>query len=174
MNRLDPCNKCISFKNFQTQSAPERNICIQKYLEEVLGNPRVQSIEHISGWIDGVRKMTPVSIVEFASRSVREDVLKLATEKPSFRDNTGAVLTAQRAKSAVQRKRNAALGQAFDLLKKHEAAKGKTVELAWKIEGLEPKDKGLRGVKVCDTIVFRQELGDMSGIFSAPFQTLQF
>ena len=173
VNRLDPCNKCISFKGFQTSSAPERNICLQKYLEEVLGNPRVQSIEHISGWIDGVRKMTPVSIVEFASRSVREEVLKLANEKLSFRDNTGAVLTAQRAKSAVQRKRNAALGQAFDLLKKHETAKGKTVELAWKIEDLDAKDKGLRGVRVNGSFVFRQELGDISGVFSAPFETLQ-
>ena len=66
VNRLDPCNKCIAIKNFKTQSASERDVCIQKFLEDNLGNPRVQSIEHISGWVDGVRKMVSVSVVEFA------------------------------------------------------------------------------------------------------------
>ena len=173
VNRLDPSNKCIAIKNFGTQSGSERDVCIQKFLEDNLGNPRVQSIEHISGWVDGVRKMTPVSVVEFASRTVREEVLKLAGQKLAYRDNTGAVLAVERAKTALQRKRNTALGKAFDLLKKHGAAKGQKVEISWKIEGLAANEKGLRGVKVNDTLVFRQQVGDVGGVFSSPFEDLQ-
>ena len=173
VNRLDPSNKCIAIKNFGTQSAAERDVCIQKFLEDNLGNPRVQSIEHISGWVDGVRKMTPVSVVEFASRSVREEILKLAAQKPAYRDNTGSALVVERAKTALQRKRNTMLGKAFDLLKKHDAAKGQTVQISWKIEGLDANEKGLRGVKLNDTLVFRQQLGDVGGVFSGPFADLQ-
>ena len=133
------CAEYIAIKNFATQSVSERDVCIQKFLEDNLGNPRVQSIEHISEWIDGVRKMTPVSVVEFASRTVREEVLKLA-------------------QTAFQRKRSTALGKAFDLLKKHGAAKGQKNEISWKIEGLAANEKGLRGVKVNDTLANRWEM----------------
>ena len=117
--------------------------------------------------------MTPVSVVEFASRTVREEALKLAGQKPVYRDNTGAVLAVERAKTALQPKRNTALGKAFDLLKKHDAAKGQKIEISWKIEGLAANEKGLRGVKMNDTLVFRQQMGDVGGMFSSPFADLQ-
>ena len=101
-------------------------------------------------------------------------ILKRVEENPGLKDDTGTEVTVQRAKSAVQRKRNAALLQAADLLKKKTASEGATVEILWQIkesDGTKTKD---RGVQVGTTVVFKQGPTEMTGRFSETFAGLQF
>ena len=172
VNRLDPCHRSLCFKSFKSDL--DRTASIQKYLEQSLGKPRVQSVEHIYGWSKGVRKISPVSIVEFTSRADRDMILKRTEENPGLKDDLGAEIIVQRAKSAVQRKRNAALLQVADLLKKKTASEGATVEILWQIkepDGAKTKD---RGVQVGNTVVFKQGPTEMTGRFSETFAGLQF
>ena len=80
----------------------------------------------------------------------------------------------QRVELAVQRKRNSALLQVADLLKKKTASEGATIEILWQIkesDGTKTKD---RGVQVGSTVVFKQGCIEMTDRFFETFAGLQF
>ena len=145
-----------------------RRAKIETFLEQYGAKSDMVSIEHITKWNPHtkVRTPTPISIVELSCRSVRENVLaKIGQSK--LEDGKGGTCDIQRAKTSFQRKRNDALTRLCDKLKLDQKCAGKTVEIAWKIEGT--KD---RGVKVDGAVIFLQSPLDAAGQFKAPFQDM--
>ena len=76
-----------------------------------------------------------------------------------------------RAKTSVQLKRNGALQQVCEKLKKDVRCKDLVVEIVWQMEDKSCKD---RGVKVGSEICFLQKSGDLIGKFATPFHDLSF
>ena len=112
----------------------------------------------------GNRSLSGVCIVEFQSRSIREDVLsKLQDSKSDSKKN----LEIARAKTSSQLERNSALRKAEEILKKE--APTKKIEIIWKKP--DSKDK-TREVNVDGIPAFRQNISDSSGCFLSPFVSL--
>ena len=128
------------------------------------------SIEHVWTGPPGQRKISPNALVEFASRSIREACLtKLSGADSNLK--TDGVLTCNRAKNAVQLKRNASLVRACEILKKDTRCKSKKIEICWKKEDV--KDKS-RSVVIDGSPVFDQNVSELSGSFSCVFLDLAF
>ena len=114
-------------------------------------------MQHISKGPAENRSMTPLYIVEFASREIRERVLKEIENKHGGKiaeDNSNFV-SIKRPKIAWQLKRNASLKKAVDLLKKDPCARGKDVSIECQIEGTNN-----RAVEIVNEIVFLQTRAD--------------
>ena len=80
---------------------------------------------------------------------IRENALKKFTDvNATLNDSTGKKVDVGRAKTALQLKRNASLKQASDVLKKDSRCKGQTVEIAWRVDGVDGARSKDRGVKV--------------------------
>ena len=112
--------------------------------------------------------MTPLSIVEFASREIRERVLKEVDKHGGkMAEDDSNYVSIKRAKISWQLKRNASLKKALDLVKKDSRARGKNVSIEWQIEGTKN-----RAVKIGTDIVFLQTKADAAGKFQKPFSDL--
>ena len=109
--------------------------------------------------------MSPICVAEFPTRETRENILKTLAGKTLVGD-----LKFDRAKTAMQLKRNSALRQACDLLKKDVRCSGKSVEIIWQME--DKKDRS-REITVDHYPVFRQNFSDLSGQFLGEFTGLQ-
>ena len=83
---------------------------------------------------------------------------------------TGAFsgISAKRAQTAVQRKRNEALHRASDMLKKDARCHGKSVTIEWQIENSKDRHVQADGIPI-----FLQTLTDLSGKFLKPFEDLK-
>ena len=77
-------------------------------------------------------------------------------------------ISAKRAQTAVQRKRNEALFRASDMFKKDARFNGKSVTIEWQIEN--SKD---RRVQADGIPIFLQTLIDLSGKLMTPFEDLK-
>ena len=82
VNRLDPANKSIAFKGFTEFDGPKRSAAIESFLSNIVMHKTGLHIEHVYKGPTGQRVMSPISVTEFASRSVRESVLKKLETKP--------------------------------------------------------------------------------------------
>ena len=113
--------------------------------------------------------MSALSVVEFPSRAVREQVLKKVQDghKGVMSEDDKNNVSVKRVKTASQLKRNAYLKKALDLLKKD--GHGKEAAIAWQMEGT--KD---RAVKIGEVVAFLQTPSDSCGKFMAPFQHVAF
>ena len=167
VNRLDPANKSLAFKEFSEFDGPRRTAAIEKFFYNIDLKNVIVNIDHIYSGPPGQRVMSPVSVVELPSRALRETSLKkLEGHSILTSANVGSVSVA-RAKTSVQLKRNGALQQACEKLKKDSRCKDKSVEIVWQMEG--KKD---RGVKVGDQIAFLQISTDLTGKYNVPFNDL--
>ena len=165
MNRLDPANKSICFSGFQSDDVSARVRCIEAALGALGGSLKCLNIEHVWKGAPGNRSVGPLSIVEFASRTERESVLKKFEQaKPAIKDISGAVVSVARAKTSQQLKRNGVLKKCEGLLKNHASAKNKVVKIEWQLEGSKS-----RSVIVGDETAFLQCADEISGNFVAPF-----
>ena len=79
------------------------------------------------------------------------------------------VLKCDRAKTAMQLKRDGSLVRACELFKKDIRCRAKKIEICWKKEGI--KD---RAVEIDGQPAFMQNSTDLSGSFAAQFQDLSF
>ena len=78
----------------------------------------IRSMDHIWTGPIGNRSVGPITIVEIASRNVREAVLKKFKEANStMKDAKGGNISVGRAKTSLQLKRNGALKQALKFMK---------------------------------------------------------
>ena len=168
IQKLDPANKSLCFKGFKESKEEVRCSKIEEFLDSLGLKNEIKNIDHQYKFDQGNRSILPVSIVEVSCRSVRESVLKKIDDK-KFNDGNGGIVEVQRAKTSLQLKRNASLAKACDKLKGNDSCKGKSVEIAWKIEG--SRD---RGVKVDGNLMFKQSPADLVGSFLAPFEDLAF
>ena len=169
VNRLDPCQKCVCVSGLKSQSAASRFATLEHILKEVSPASKITSIENVASGPANERKMTSVSIIEFASRTVRDAVLKDMKDKPQLqKDSDGSTLKFDRAKSAMQLKRNSCLKRALEMIKKDPKSRGLNAEILWKMEGC--KD---RGVKIGDQIAFQQALDDVAGHFTTDYGHLK-
>ena len=74
---MDPANKSLAFNGFTSVSAAGRRASIEIFLASVMGEAvNISQVEHIFKGPSGDRKMSALSVVEFPSRVVREQVLK--------------------------------------------------------------------------------------------------
>ena len=103
-------------------------------------------------------------MIELSSRRVRENVLQ-AVGQIKLSDTAAGDVSVTRAKTAFQLKRNSSFMKACDELKKDARCRGKTMEIAWKIDGT--KD---RGIKSDGQLIFLQTPEDTTGKGRAPFQ----
>ena len=118
-------------------------------------------MQHVSKGPAENRSMSPLSIVEFSSREVRERVFKEIEKRgDSMQEDDSNKVSVKRAKIFWQLKRNAALKKAAELLKKNVRAKGKDVAIQWQIECT--KD---RAVKAANEVVFLQTKADAAVSF---------
>jgi len=168
VGRLDPANRSLAFTGFVEKDLGKRRSLINSYMDHVGCEQEIRSMDHIWTGPIGNRTVGPITIVEVASRNVREEILKKLKETTSTRkDAAGGNIAVGRAKTSLQLKRNGALKQAMKLVKQDARAKDKSVEICWLTEG--SKD---RTVKIGDQVVFRQTSTDIGGEFVAPFQNL--
>ena len=152
----------------QDNNAESRIQSIELYLKKMGEESHLRVVDHVYTGGPGNRHMAPLSIVEFPSQSIREQVLKKINDgNPSMKDSQGNTIDIKRAKTSWQLKRNAALKSACDLLKKDSRCKDKSVEISWKIDSSKN-----RSVKVDGEIIFQQCPSDCSGNFQNPFQDL--
>ena len=126
------------------------------------------SIENISKGPYISRTLTEVTVCEFPSKSVRDQVLGQIREKNLYvKDSTGAIVTIGYAKTKKQLTRNASILRANDLLVKDARSQGKDIKIEWKTSV-----KGQREVTVSGTVAFRQSPVELAGQFHAPFEHL--
>ena len=162
--RLDPANKSIRVRGFKAEAIPARVACIEKELQG-LGASHF-TIEHIYKGPAGQRVLTDMCLIDLGSNSTREKVLKDLSSKPVIKDQARGELNFDRAKTASQLQRNAILRKVQDLVKKDERARGKKVEIVWRMTDTTNKD---REITVENVSVFRQTIDDMKGSFLDPF-----
>ena len=149
IQKLDPANKSLCFKGFKESKEEVRCSKIEEFLDSLGLKNEIKNIDHQYKFDQGNRSILPVYIVEVSCRSVRESVLTKIDDK-KFHDGNGGTVEVQRAKTSLQLKRNASLAKACDKLKGVDSCKGKSVEIAWKIEG--SRD---RGVKLDGNLMFK-------------------
>ena len=93
----------------------------------------------------GNRSLSSACMVEFPSRTIREDVLT-KLQGADFKKSSNKNLMFARAKTTFQLGRNKALHNACDLLKKDPRNRGKVVEMIWqksdRQEGQIPRGSG--------------------------------
>ena len=162
LNRVDPANRSVAFRNFVDQDVGRRAECIDKVLSELRDLGRVMNIETVMTGRAGARSPTSVTIVEFGSRHDRENALKALSAKV-LKDSTGASLKVTPAKTMAQQERNGKLLFAKRLVG-DAAGEGKNVAIDW----------GEREIKVDGVPAFRQDRQGSSGTFLPPFGDLRF
>ena len=134
--RLDPANRSLAFTGFVEKDLGKRRSLINSYMDQIGCETEIRSMDHIWTGAIGNRSVGPITIVEVASRNVREEVLKKFNEANSTKkDAAGGNISIGRAKTSLQLKRNGALKQAMKLVKQDSRASGKSVEICWLIEG---------------------------------------
>ena len=137
VQRLDPANRSLCCEGLSQSNPSTRKTVLEDLLENVGTKSAILNIEHIYKGPEGNRTISPMSIVDFASRSSREASLLKLNEATSLLKSDGkGKLEVQRAKTASQLKRNASLTRVCDLIKKGARAKDKTVDIVWKKDGL--------------------------------------
>ena len=150
-------------------NANSRTVFLENFLKQFGANPDSMNVEHVWKGAPGNRSMTSVSIVEFASRDIRERILKnITAAKSKLLDNFGKEIAFGRAKTAFQRKRNESLKKAAELLKKDSLCEESTMKIVWKAED----GSKIRFVNVGERPIFIQNVADVSGIFKTPFDHL--
>ena len=170
MSRLDPANKTLFIKGLKQDNPATRQTILEEYIAGAGFKEDIVSIEHVWSGPAGQRKISPNALVEFRSRFVREACLtKLNATNSNLM--TDGILICNRAKMAVQLKRNGSLVRALEILKKDARYKGKKIDICWKKEDV--KDKN-RAVDVDGTPAFEQNVSDLIGSFSSHFQDLAF
>ena len=142
---------------------------VKKFFKNELGKCPVFQISHI--WIGPPdrRIMGSLSIVELPSREKREAVLKKFEGESTLKDSHGEKISVARAKTNWQLKRNNALKQACDVLKKDSRSQNKCVEFCWKMDGTKQ-----RAVKVDNVVCLLQQPEDLIGNFVSPMQDVHF
>jgi len=166
ISKLDPANRSLAFREFLNKETGARTKCVEDFLNQIGLKHEIRSIEHVYTGPADNRTLSSVSIVEFASRTVRELALKKFEANPTLKDGQ-ATVKVDRAKTSLQMKRNAALRRALDLIKKESVVRESSAvapEIEWKTEG----NKN-RSVKFAGRSVFLQKPGDQTGHFIAPF-----
>jgi hypothetical protein len=166
VNRFDPANKSLTFGNMKGTDVSKRVAEIQKFFQDQANDPTIINFDHVWKGKAGNRSLTPITIVEFASRDVRETVLK-KIEAGSKMSVGGNEISIRRNKTAWQLKRNAALFRAEEALKKDSRVKDQNLTV--KIVMMDPGDSKDRWVEVSGRKVFIQKIGNMSGTLQAPF-----
>lgn len=173
INKLDPCNKCLSVNGFKDENVGGRVACIEKIFKDYFPEVNILSVDHIYKGPRDDRSLTGTSIIELSSRSARELVLKKFQGGLSLQDSSATVLKVSRAKSALQLRRNANLRRALAALQKDPLGKDKKIEIEWQVEGGSSKDRCKdRSVKMNEEVVFLQKVDDDCGIFSPQFAHL--
>jgi len=166
VNRLDPANKSLCFRDFTTTDAAKRVAAIEATLANLNVDSGIRRIEHIWTGPRDKRVMSTNTIVELSSRDLRESCLKQLNE-----DNSKMVsaevgpITVGRAKTSLQMNRNSGLYRVEKLLKEDPKNKGKSVAIIWQIESSKN-----RGVSIDGALAFVQCSSDISGKFLAPFE----
>ena len=77
----------------------------------------MSSLDHIYKGPKGQRELTDICVVEFASNSIREEVIKKFQKRSEINNAKLANLQADRAKTQIQLKRNTALRDALSKIK---------------------------------------------------------
>ena len=158
ISKLDPANKSLRFRGLTSENVSARAAKIETLLGEI--GYKANNLEHVYKGPPGSRTLTDMCIVELASNNIRENALK-ELGKRALQE-----LKVDRAKTAMQRQRNAALRKAEEMLKKNSTFKNKNIEIVWK--KADPKDKA-REVLVGGETAFRQTIDDVSGFCVPPF-----
>jgi hypothetical protein len=168
LQRLDPANKSLCFRGFKEGQIQCRKVLIEECLARAGVTDQIINIEHLFSKKDdqGNRKILPISIVELPNRNVREAALKKIIDSKTTDENGGEIQVA-RAKTSVQRERNAALKQACAKLKTDSRNIGKEISIEWLIDGTKN-----RTVNINKQVVFLQTLQNTIGTFQSPFQNL--
>ena len=170
LDKLVPAHKCISVVGFEGSDASERSKILEGFLKEKL--PSVAGrchVEHICKGKWNERKLAGVSLLEFPSKSIRDDTLRLIKSNNLFLAESNKNVRFDYAKTKRQLHRNACVHKACDMLKQDEKGKGQSVVVDWK-----NPEKGKRTVSVAGTVAFIQAKSDMSGRFVSPFDHLHF
>ena len=107
--------------------------------------------------------------MEFASKNVRDAVLKRINERPLAVFDGSNALKIKPAKSKKQMHRNWTVNKARDLVKASSEAQGKTVTEDWQVGG----NRGKRQILVDGIVAFEQLPVDPAGIFKGAFSYLK-
>ena len=166
LSRLDPAHKSICMRGFGDNDGESRTKTIEQMLLSKVAHIKASRVEHVYIGTGAERKISNMTIVEFATNALREQVLK-KTSETHIEDAQGHVITVARAKTAAQLHRNGAMRRALKMIKSHAAARGREPQINWKVEN--SKD---RTIEVDNTIVFSQSPNDIGGIFRGPFSNL--
>ena len=166
--RLDPANKCICIRGFNDKNIVSRRACIAKLMEQHFQKPNIVNVDDLYTGPKGERKLSDITIVEFTSRAIREEVLAASSAVQQYLvDTQGGKLNFTRAKSSIQLQRNSALKQALSKIQKHPSCQGKAPVINWQIEGTRDRTVTIDGV-----ICFDQKIDDIIGTYKAPFTDL--
>ena len=169
IEQLNPANKSVSMIGFKTEDPIKRTQIIENFLKEKL--PQIAnkvSIEHVYKGKFTDRKISGISIVQFASRQVRNDILQdIQNRNLPLQDSSSNIKFAY-AKTKRQLRRNWCINQAKRVLEKDSSTQNKQIHIEWKVGN----DKSKRLVKVGDDVAFQQSGDDLSGSFSAAFSHL--
>ena len=85
LDRLDPAHKCISIVGFGGGDVGERTRILEDFLKEKLPSIAQRcNIEHVFKGKWNERKLAGVSILEFPSKTVRDEILKYLKTSNSF------------------------------------------------------------------------------------------
>ena len=167
--KLDPAHRSIRISGFVSDSHDSRINQIESMLRD-LKLPNMIHAESLFKGLPGNRSLSSVCMVEFPSRTIREDVLT-KLQGADFKKSSNKDLMCARAKTTFQLGRNKALHNACDLLKKDPRNRGKVVEIIW--QKSDKKDRS-REVQVNSEVAFLQDYEDMKGSFMNPFVDLVF
>lgn len=160
LTRNDPSTKSLTFSGFSTDRPHEsRGKDITSFLG-LKGCTSTYTISTPQKGPYGARTSLPISVVEFASNTERETVLKLLGDQPQLQSD-GATIRVSRSKSEFQRARNWAVKEAARQLGVDESA------ISW---GRKAADD--RTIMKDGKVAFRQTKADLRGSFEEGFSHL--
>ena len=114
--------------------------------------------------------ITPVVVVEFANRTLREQAFQALQGKPLV-DSTGKKLDVKRSRTSQQLARNNALKDALKKVQSSAIPGADAAAIEWlvEVEGVRSKE---RRVVVGTAVAFKQSASDTSGTFCDAFAAL--
>ena len=168
LDRLDVAHKSICFSNFPLDMSVSARLAeIEKFMLLHFPSVPLIKIESVFSGKAGAQHITKNTILEVPSQHLRNKLLTDIAEKALQFTCLTHTIGIGKAKTQQQRDRNTAVLKAFDKIKVHESATGKSVTIEFKI-----KDSWDRTVSVDKQVVFLQRPGESLGTFFGTFASL--
>jgi len=172
LDRLDPANRSLSFRNFPGMDLDKRTKVIEDFFSSKLPSfaSKIDICHEMKGPYNN-RRPGNVTVVSLSSKTQRDAAMQAIRSGTFKLFEEITEIKIGFAQSSRQRRRTWAIHKATEMITADSQTTG-TVTQNWRIEGLTGSDKGKRTVTVNNVVAFEQTASEASGRFCGIYAAL--